>query len=61
MPLPGTLAFDDTVEIQMLFRRIHSPPQQEKEERYETGKCGESRKYFPQHTCERHLRWLRMR
>jgi hypothetical protein len=61
MALPGVLAFDDTAEFQMLFRRVRSPPQQDKEKRYQTGKRGDSRKYFPQQTCHGCLWWLRMR
>jgi hypothetical protein len=37
----------DSAEIQMLLRRIHSPPQHREEERHERGKGGKSSENLP--------------
>jgi hypothetical protein len=37
-----------SAEIQMLLRRIHSPPQQREEERHERGKRGKSSEDLPE-------------
>jgi hypothetical protein len=42
----GCQVFDTLAEVQMLFRCIHSPTQQTKEKRHQTGKSGESGKDF---------------
>jgi hypothetical protein len=50
MALPGQLVFDNAAEVQMLFRRIHSPTQQSEEKRHQRGKRSESRKDLPKAT-----------
>ena len=61
MVLPREPVSDNVAEVQMLFRCIHSPTQQTKENRHQTGKSGDSGKDFSEQACQRCLRCGRTR
>jgi hypothetical protein len=61
MALPGQPGFDNPAEVQMLFRRIHSPTQQSEKERHQRGKRSESRKDLPEATSQGCIRRGRTR
>jgi hypothetical protein len=44
------LVIDNAAEVQMLFRRIHSPTQQSEKERHQGSKGSESSKDLPEAT-----------